>query len=72
MTETIWSWLMKLNRLNVEKCKNYSSKFELQIHKYVDFKADFKDVNLRCFSDFRFFSLGLCQGTLPANLEEHR
>ena len=44
MTETIWSMLMKLNMLNVEQYKNYSSKFECRIQRHVDFIADFTNV----------------------------
>ena len=47
MTETIWSRLIKLNRLNVEQYKNYSSVLEWKILSYVDFIADLKDVK-RC------------------------
>ena len=40
MTETVWSRLMKVNMLKVEQYKNYSSKFECKILRYVDFVAD--------------------------------
>ena len=45
MTETIWSMLIKLNRLNAEQYKNYFSKFERKIQRYVDFIADFSHVH---------------------------
>ena len=41
MTETMWSRLLKLNRLNVEQYKKYSSKFDWKIQRCVDFLADF-------------------------------
>ena len=44
MAETIWSSLMKLNRLNFGQYKNYSSKFELKIQRYADFIDDFTHV----------------------------
>ena len=49
---------MKLNRLNVEQYVNYSSKFECQIQRYVDFMANLKDAEFVIF-----FYLGLCDGT---------
>ena len=44
MTKTTWSRLMKLNRLNVERYMNYSSKFECKIQRHVDFISDMKAV----------------------------
>ena len=44
MTETTWSRLMKLNMLHAEQYIIYSSKCEGKIERYVDFIADFKDV----------------------------
>ena len=47
MTETIFSRLMKLNRINFEQYKNYSSKFDCKIQRYVDFIAKNIDIVLR-------------------------
>ena len=44
MTEPILSRLMKLNTLNVEQYKNYSSKFEGKIQRFVDVIDDFTHV----------------------------
>ena len=44
MTESILSMLMKLNRLNVVQYRNYPSKFDLKIQRYVDFIGDFTHV----------------------------
>ena len=58
MKKTVWSRLMKQNRINVERYKNYPSKFELKIQRYADVMADFKDVSI-C----DFFLWGLCEVT---------
>ena len=79
MTETSWSWLVKQHRLNVEQYKNYSSKLELRIRRYVDLITELKDFQLAIFFDFLrlyFFSLGgYVKGLvyvphLPANLNQ--
>ena len=79
MTETISSWLMNQDRLNVEQYMNFSSIFERKIGRYVDLIADFKDVKLAIFLDFFatciFLIWGYVKGVvhvppLPANLEE--
>ena len=50
---------MKLNRVNVDQYKSYSSKFEWTTQRYVDFEADFKHVKyaLRLRHDTRQFGL---------------
>ena len=45
MTETIVSRLMKLNKRDVERYKNYYSKFQLKSQRYVDFIANFTHVH---------------------------
>ena len=48
------SWQVKLNRLNAEQNMIYSSKFEWEILRYIDFKND--------FISFRYVHY-LCHGT---------
>ena len=73
MIEAMWSRLVRLNRLNVEQHKNYSSRFELKIQRCVDFIADFKVVKFAIFLRLTIFFLwgylkGLCiSHSLPAN-----